>query len=354
MDGRAAMPAASRLSRYARAASPFAARASRLTASQAGFDGGWMARDVFRAAQIHFDIYGHLHRVRSASRPGLMHWTYPLPLVFEGVPNIYTIHDLIPLTHPSLTGIESGRFRRIVAKIIERADHIVTVSEASRREIMSLLGVPAGRITNTYQSVTLPQPGDEPGPPPHCPYFLFCGTIEARKNIKRLIAAYTASGSNTPLILAGPDGYEAAQLLRSAGVAIRPLDAMEATGQRGVWRAPWLERPALLALFRKARALLFPSLAEGFGLPIVEAMLLGVPVLTSRPGATGEIAGNAALLVDPTDLPAIAAAITALDRDAELRAGLIARGFRRATDFAADQCLARLDQVYRNVGGLHT
>jgi glycosyltransferase involved in cell wall biosynthesis len=90
-------------------------------------------------------------------------------------------------------------------------------------------------------------------------------------------------------------------------------------------------------------------LAEGFGLPIVEAMLLGVPVLTSRPGATGEIAGDAAMLIDPTDIASMAAAMTALDGNAELRAQYVARGFRRAAAFTPDRCMARLDAVYRTL-----
>jgi len=91
-------------------------------------------------------------------------------------------------------------------------------------------------------------------------------------------------------------------------------------------------------------------LTEGFGLPIVEAMVLGVPVLTSRAGATGEIAGDAALLVDPSDIADIAAAIAARDRDAALRAGLVSRGLRRAEGFTPEKCLARLDTAYCNAG----
>jgi glycosyltransferase involved in cell wall biosynthesis len=349
LDGRAGKPAAGGLSRYIRAASPLGAHASMMATAPAGFDSAWLAHDMYRAAQIHFDVYRRLQSVRAHRPPGIMHWTYPLPLVFEGVPNVYTIHDLIPLTHPSLTGIDSRRFGRILRRVVGRADHIVTVSESSRRDIMSWLGVPGEKVTTTYQSVTLPpRSADEKAAVP-CGYFLFCGTIEARKNLTRLITAYAASGLAIPLILAGPDGRDAAQVLGSAGVRVQPLGSMQPEGQRGVWRAPWLERPALLNLFRHARALLLPSLAEGFGLPIVEAMLLGVPVLTSRPGATGEIAGDAAMLIDPTDIASMAAAMTALDGNAELRAQYVARGFRRAAAFTPDRCMARLDAVYRTL-----
>ena len=279
-----------------------------------------------------------------------MHWTYPLPLMFCGTVNIYTIHDLIPLTHSSLTTIERVRFERIVRQVVQKADHIVTVSENSKRDIMSLLDVSEDRVTNTYQPVSLDLPNWMRARRPPYAYLLFCGTIEARKNIPRLIAAYQASGVDMPLILAGPDGNGSERLHPSDGGEVRPFRTMPIGGCRGVWRAPWLERPALLDLLAGAQALVFPSLAEGFGLPIVEAMALGVPVLTSNGGATGEIAGEAALLVDPLDVADMAAGISALARDSELRRDLGARGYRRAERFTADACLQRLDDVYRKFG----
>ena len=133
------------------------------------------------------------------------------------------------------------------------------------------------------------------------------------------------------------------------GAAIQPLDRRPPGAQGGVWRAPWLERPALLELMRGARALLFATLAEGFGRPILEAMALGVPVLTSEGGATEEIAGGAALLADPLDTACLAAAIARLDRDAELRARLASAGRRRAASFAGEP-MRRLAEVYARLG----
>jgi glycosyltransferase involved in cell wall biosynthesis len=347
----AAEPGGGRAARWLRAAWPGTARATPVAAPP-GFRRAWRATDAFRVAQVHVDFHGRLLALRGPTAPGLMHWTYPLPMKFAETRNVYTIHDLIPLRNTKLTDIDARRFRRILRLVAAAADHIITVSETSRRDIVTLLGVSESRVTNTYQPAWFP-PGwrAAAAAPARRGHFLFCGTVEPRKNVGRLIAAHRASGAAAPLILAGPDGWRAAEELAAGGVAIRPLAALDHGSQGGgVWRAPWLERPALLDLLRGARALLFPSLAEGFGLPIVEAMALGVPVLTAAGGATGEVAGAAALLVDPRDVAAMAGAIAALDRDAALCQRLAADGLRRAVVFSEAACLARLAAVYDRLG----
>lgn len=348
LDGAAVENAASgRALRYARAASPFAMTAAPCPPPKP-FAAAWRAPDVFRVAQVHFDIFGRLLRVRGRNRPSLMHWTYPLPMVFEGVVNIYTVHDLIPLTHAHLTDIAPARFLRIIKRIVARADHIVTVSETSRRDIIRLLGVPGDRVTNTYQPVAAVKDPEAP-PPERQGHFLFCGTIEARKNVGRLITAYRASGAQAPLILVGPKGFHADAELAAGGGEISPFGAMPAGSGHGVWHSRWLPRPAFLDLLRGARALLFPSLAEGFGLPIAEAMAYGVPVLTSVTGAPAEIAGDGAMLVDPLDIAAMAGMIGLLDRDAGIRAQLAERGLRRARRFLPETCMAELAKIYERL-----
>jgi glycosyltransferase involved in cell wall biosynthesis len=314
-----------------------------------------MARDVFRRAQVHFDIYGRYLRLRGPAPPALMHWSYPLPLRFAGVPNLYSVLDLIPLLQPDLTPIAQARAARLLHRLRHEAAHLVTISETSRREIITTLGWPAERVTNTFLAVDVPEQnpvqvqmacaaaglqGDG--------YFLHVGTVERRKNIARLLAAYRTSGSTRALVLAGPDGWGAAEEL--AGVAdllVAPgAAAQAASGRPRVVRIDWIERPALLGLMQEATAVLAPSLAEGFGLPAIEAMALGTPALTSRCGAPQEIAGNAALLVDPLNVHDIAAGITALDRDIGLRATLSAAGKFRAKAFAPAAYAASLAALY--------
>jgi glycosyltransferase involved in cell wall biosynthesis len=303
--------------------------------------------DVFRTAQVHFDIHRRFMPLRDATPPGLMHWTYPVPLRFAGAPNIYTLHDVIPLQHPELSPVSPARLRRLLRGVGRAAAHVVTVSEASRTAILAATGWRADRVTCTLQSVSVLQDvphrdavaaavhaqGLQPGG-----YFLCCGAVEPRKNIARLIEAHRASGVPTPLVLAGPDGWRGAGELGGAGPLTR--------------RVPWLPRPTLVALMAGAKAVLMPSLAEGFGLPVAEAMALGVPALASRGGALEEVAGGAALLADPLDVRALARAIAALDRDASLRAGLVAQGRRRAEAFTPAAHAQRLLTVYRRIGAL--
>ncbi len=313
-----------------------------------------LARDVFRRAQVHFDAYGRYLRLRTPSPPALMHWSYPLPLHLAGVPNLYSVLDLIPLLQPDLTPIRLQRSRRMLARLRHEATHLVTISETSRREIISTLGWPADRVTNTYLPVdvapTLAKAADilealglAPGD-----YFLHVGTVERRKNIARMVEAYRLSGSCRALVLAGPDGWQAAEELSAAGDLLVPAGTASraAQGRPRIIRVDWLAREAILGLIREAAAVLAPSLAEGFGLPTVEAMALGVPALTTNVGAPAEIAAGAALLADPYDVRALAAAIAALDGDAGLRGRLVAAGRLRAQMFSPGAYADRLCALY--------
>jgi glycosyltransferase involved in cell wall biosynthesis len=300
-------------------------------------EGGWGAADMFRVAQVHFDLWGGLRRIRGDA-PALMHWTSPLPLRFEGCPNIVTVHDLIPLLHPGLTGTDGARLRRMLARIMAQADHVLTVSDATRQDVVRHLGADPARVTNTWQSVTVdgaaatPPAGLVPGG-----YWLHVGTVERRKNLVRLIQAWRASGVAGPLVLAGPDGWQAAEV------------SAERAGDPGIVRLEWLARADLLALVRDARALLLPSLAEGFGLPLAEAMALGTPALIAGGGAMAEVAGGAALEIDPRSTRSMAEGMAALDREPELRQRLAACGLVRAALFTPAAFAARLEPVYRAV-----
>lgn len=306
---------------------------------QCAHDGG----RLFREAQSYFTMHGDLMRLRCDSPPQVMHWTYPLPLYLEGATNVYTVHDLIPLTHPRLTGIDSERHRRLLQKILSQAAHVVTVSDTSRDEILKTLGCADTFVTNTSQAIRAPLQRDPPLPAGLRPggYFICCGMPEPRKNIPRLVAAYRTALASRVLVIAGPVARDIPQ-----------IESMLARSP-GVIRLPKLARPDLIALIRQARAMLFPSLAEGFGLPVAEAMALGTPVMTSNVGALHETGGGQALHVDPHDVHAMAKAIRALDTDDMLCRRLRLAGFEQAGAFSVGDYANRLVSLYAKLCDVH-
>ena len=295
------------------------------------------ARDIFRLAQVHFDRRGTLLRLSASGVPGIVHWTYPLPIRIDGWINIYTVHDAIPITHPALSQIDPSRHRRLLAALAASAEHLVTVSEAARRDIIAALGCDPNII-----SACLPGVAAEPGSTPLPAglragrYMLFAGSVEPRKNLVRLIQAYRDSGAACPLVIAGPNGWRADEIARL-------IDASPF-----VIRLPYVDRTTLMTLMANARALLFPTITEGFGLPIVEAMQLGTPVLTARGGAAEEVAGGAALLADPLSVPDLTAAIIRLADDAVL-AELSRAGLARGAYFTTAAFAGRLDELHRQL-----
>jgi glycosyltransferase involved in cell wall biosynthesis len=176
----------------------------------------------------------------------------------------------------------------------------------------------------------------------HPPYLLFVGTLEPRKNLVRLIRAYrraAASGIPHPLVLAGPLGWHHQQLHRE--LALRGPGEVILTGE--------LDTDELDALYRHAAAFVYPSLYEGFGLPVLEAMTRGLPVITSNTSSLPEVAGEAALQVDPASIREIAAAIETLLGDTALREKLASRGRARAERFSWDETARLTLQVYEKV-----
>jgi len=312
--------------------------------------------NLFEVAHRHFALYGRFLPVRMAAPPAIMHWTYPLPIRLEGAANIYTFHDLVPLRLPYTTLDAKRAYRDLLAACVRQGAHICTVSEASRADIIAEFGLDPDRISNCYQASPLAPPPDDPRDDaamienifglPHRGYFLHFGAIEPKKNIARLLEAYLATGVSPPLVLTGGRGWQAHDELR---LLVPDDEADTVHGRRMAERVRRLEhlpRPLLARLIRGARAVLFPSIFEGFGLPVLEAMQLGTPVLTSNQGALAEIAGQAALLVDPYDVGTIAAGIRALDTDAALRERLAAAGPIAAERFGAATYARRLEAMY--------
>jgi glycosyltransferase involved in cell wall biosynthesis len=328
------------------------------------FDNVYTAANLVDRSRYHFKRYGQLLKINVAKQPNVFHATQAIPIHVPKAMKIYTIHDLVPLRLPYTT-LDDKKYSLDMHRALAReADHIVTVSEFSRRDIIALLGVPENRITNTYQSVSLPKalvdrPFDDVANDldrlfglAAKDYFLYVGAIEPKKNVSRLVEAYASSGSKRPLIIVGNPAWMAEADLRKIDderfLRYTYKDGVIAPS-RQVRRLSYVPFEQLISLYRGARGLIFPSIYEGFGLPVLEAMLLGTPVITSNVSSLPEVAGDAALLVSPFDVLDIASAIRRLDADEALAKDLSHRGRARAATFSPEAYRNRLDALYKTV-----
>lgn len=321
------------------------------------FDALWSSPLLFETAWARFSWLGRFLTVTIPDPPDVMHWTYPVPLRMAGTRNVYTIHDLVPLKLPHTTLDDKAYYHRLVDRCIRDGDHICTVSQASEADILSLFPAASGKVTNTYQSSPIPREitaaseerdfaivRDLFGLVPRG-FYLFFGALDPKKNIARIIDAYLTSQSRVPLVIVGARdwGMGAGALGDNGKVYGR------AVGERIV-RLDYLPRVTLFRLIRAAKAVLFPSLYEGFGLPVLEAIGLGTPVVTSAISSLPEVAGEAALQVDPYRTEDIAEAIRALDADPALCARLQAAGPAQAARFSEAAWAERLAALYARIG----
>jgi glycosyltransferase involved in cell wall biosynthesis len=251
-------------------------------------------------------------------------------------------------------------YQRLWSKILirssaRRADHIVTVSEHSKKDIAHTYGIPEERITvtplgapNTFFPRNQGQAKEllarEYGI--GGPFILYLGRLQARKNLLRLVEAFNQvrrAGFPHKLVLAGKrDSLFGTVLARIRDLKLANMVIL-----------PGFVRDEHIPFFYSAADLfVFPSLYEGFGLPVIEAMACGVPVITSRGSSLEEVAGNAALLIDPLEEASIARAMTSALADGTLRAHLREAGIKRASDFSQEKTAKKTLTVYQNLLGI--
>ena len=262
-------------------------------------------------------------------------------------PAVVTVHDLGYLDYPDAhTWAQRAYLTWSTRWSTWAATRVIAISRTTATELHARLGVPADKLTVVYEAAApLPTPSAVDIQATRAryglarPYALYVGTIQPRKNIARLLAAHAAlTRTGDPgfdLALVGAPGWRSDALIAQAAAQ----DRVHLLGY-----TPDADLPALLA---GATCFVFPSLYEGFGLPVLEAQSLGVPVMTSHNSALPEIAGDAALLVDPTDVDAIARAMLQVSADDALRRRLIAAGYANVQRFswtkAAAETLAVLE-----------
>jgi len=329
-----------------------------------GFKETLMIRNLSERARQHFIRYGQLLKIRNLGEYTALHTTHAVPIISSRCPTLCTIHDIIPLRLPATTLDDKRYFYKLVKKITQKADKIVTVSEQSKRDLIEFFKIDEERVVNTYQSVDLDKHVSSITEDAlandlnlffnleYRGYYLFVGAIEPKKNVSRLIEAYSNSGLRRPLILAGNLGWQYdkdVEKMRDERFISYKINEQIITKQKSVRHLNYLPRKHLLRLIRGARALVFPSLYEGFGLPVLEAMALGTPVITSNGSSLPEVAGDAAILVDPFDVNAISQAFKQLEHDDDLCKELSRRGLIQAQKFSPEAYQTRLADLYKGL-----
>lgn len=283
-------------------------------------------------------------------RPALCHCTNLTAPLWAPCPTVVTIHDLtlklMPGHHPLRRRAVMGI---LLAPTARQATHIIAVSETSKRDIVRMLAVPEEKVTVIYEAAASwfqPRPAAEIAPVLRRysleagQYILYVGTIEPRKNLIRLVRAFAearAAGRREPLVLVGALGWG----FEPVFAEIERLNLRDAVVHLG-----FVSTDELVALYNGAAVFVFPSLYEGFGLPPLEAMACGTPVITSATSACGELAGEAALLIDPGDEAAIAGALRQVLEDQDLAAELRQRGLAHAARFSWQQAAEKTLAVY--------
>ena len=245
--------------------------------------------------------------------------------------SVTTFHDLFVMTGEYSTPEFRARFAQLAHDAAARSDLIITVSQFTATQVHELLNVDQRRLRVIHHGVRFPQSSNVDREP----IVLHVGAIQKRKNVARLIEAFRALPKHWRLILAGPTGYGAEQMLASAG------DRVQVTG--------YVTNEQLAELYRRASIFAFPSLDEGFGMPVLEAMTYGVPVVASNTSALPEVCGDAALLVDPNNTDQLKDALCRMANQPELREKYVGRGLARTSQFNWETAVEKTWEIYREL-----
>lgn len=252
--------------------------------------------------------------------------------------SVCTFHDLFVMSGDYSTPEFRGRFTQQARAAAERSDLIITVSAFTARQVEQLLHVEPSKIRVVYH-------GARPAPWPigagsREPIVLSVGAIQRRKNIGRLVEAFEQIDAGWKLVLAGSFGFDSEAARERIERSPRKQD-IQVLG--------YVTNSRLEDLYRRASIFAFPSLDEGFGMPVLDAMARGVPVLTSNVSAMPEVAGDAALLVNPTDAHSIADGLHRLAGSTDLRDTLIQRGLTRAKEFTWEKSVDATWKIYQEL-----
>lgn len=304
-------------------------------------------RSAREPAPTHSGLTAHrweqttLPRALNQSEIDVFHTPAGQPPLLARVPLVTTIHDISPITHPEwFSRGYAGLYRVLTPLAVRKSERIITVSEFAREEIISEYPYAAGKTEAIYNGLTPPAETEASvDAVTEGEYLLFVGSLNKRKNLKTLLQAYeqyrTRVDDPLTLTLVGPEKSVFAET--------------EIPVNSGVQTLGFVSDEELGWLYQNAAAFVFPSLYEGFGLPILEAMSAGTPVLTSDLGAMAEVADEAACLVSPSQPGSLAEGIELIGHDDDYRQQLIQNGCDRADAFTWERTAAQTAEIYRSV-----
>lgn len=290
-----------------------------------------------------------LNMLAHSKRFDLYHETTSFPAAVKRLPVVHTIYDLSLLKHREKHPRERVMlFDFFFKRRLPYAMHILAISEFMRQEILEDLRLPADRVTAVPlapEAVFHQRPAEQiaqvlarAGWPSE--YLLFVGTLEPRKNLPLLLQALARSKTRVPLILAGWQGWGGPDW----GSELKRLNLQERVVCTG-----YVDEETLACLYSGAAAVVYPSWYEGFGLPVLEAMACGCPVICSNTSSLPEVAGDAAIFVGPEDAEGLAHALDTVLDDSALRQSLVQRGLMRAAEFSWENTATRTLEVFANV-----
>ena len=285
-----------------------------------------------------FYMHALLPSILDEVQPDLCHYTNFLAPISERRPYVVTIHDMgmevLRDAHPVAKRLYT---KRLVPHVARKARLVITNSEYSKWQIVRWLGIPEDRIRVTPLAAS-PEFTPVASPESVNPYFLYVGNLEPRKNLERLIEGFARMPTKEhELVIVGNHLYR-------GGAAAEKAQSLGLNGR--VKFKGYVPRSDLPALFSGATAFVYPSLLEGFGLPVVEAMACGAPVITSNSSSMKEVAGQAAVLVDPCNVRQITEALVRVAEDEGLRQRLSVMGLERAAQFSWEKTARLTLDVY--------
>lgn len=272
----------------------------------------------------------------------------PFLMPAAGYRRVVTVHDAAPLATPDLQPLATRLiFRTLIPWARLSADAVLTVSHHAAGDLERLAGIPKAKLHVTYNGVNPPPPMSQAEVAGvlerlgiEAPYFLYVGNLVARKNLPRLVQAFGLLRQDIPearLVIVGARQWKSHELFQQDLTHVLVLG--------------YVRDEDLHALYYGARALAFPSLYEGFGIPALEAMAHGTPVLTSNASSLPEVVGEAALLVDPSSIESIREGLGRMWEDAGLRESLRQKGLERARMFTWEKTALSTLEVYRRLEG---